>query len=354
MKTLSPDSFLQSDAPLIFDVRSPGEFLKGHIPGALNFPLFSDAERAQVGLCYKQQGAEPAMLLGLELVGPKLADFVRRACQLNPRKTPIRMYCFRGGERSHSMAWLLEKGGFSIQLLGGGYKAYRRHLLESFGQPQAMLVLSGCTGAGKTRVLQSLRRRGEQVLDLEELACHKGSAFGGYRQPSDLTTEMFQNLLHQDWRTLQRDRRVWVEDEGRTLGKLVIPDEFWNQMRAAPVVFLDVDQESRVNLLVEEYGQCDPALLLGSVNRIQKRLGGVVHRRCVEALGAGDHAEVVRLCLDYYDRAYLHCVEKRDPHPLWKLRLDGIDTEKNTTTLLESVEQFQAEEIGQAKRNLAK
>lgn len=327
--------FLQMTTPLILDVRSPSEFAKGHIPGALSFPLFTDEERACVGTVYKRQGPDEAMLVGLEFVGPKMAAFVREANRINPGKEPMRMYCFRGGQRSQSLAWLLQKGGFEITLLKDGYKGYRQEAVRSFLEPQKIMVLSGCTGAGKTRILHALRERGEQIVDLEDLASHKGSAFGGYHQPSDLTTEMFHNLLFQAWSLLDRDRIAWFEDEGRTLGKLLVPDEVWAQMRQAPVIFLDVPQQERVKLLVEEYADYDDALLRESLNRIVKRLGGLAHRECVEALEEKRYDAVARRCLDYYDKAYRHCVEKRKPEPYWELPLEGVETEANVEALLQ-------------------
>lgn len=329
--------FLAPDGALLLDVRSPTEFAQGHIPGAVNFPLFTDEERAKVGTLYKQKGPEPALILGLEIVGPKMADFVRQASHLNPDRQEMRMYCFRGGQRSQSLSWLLGQAGFSITLLRGGYKAYRRAVLESFQEPQEIVVLSGCTGAGKTRLLQALERRGQQILDLEGQASHRGSAFGGYEQPASLTTEMYQNLLHLAWSRLDRRKPVWIEDEGRTLGKLQVPDDIWTQMRRAPVVFLDIAQEHRVELLVQEYGDYGRDLLRASIDRIARRLGGVTHQRCLVALEEGNYREVVRHCLDYYDKAYLHCVRKRNQEPFWSLSLPGIDTEHNAEALLEFV-----------------
>ena len=217
----------------------------------------------------------------------------------------------------------------------GGYKAYRREVVRSFAEPQNVTILSGCTGAGKTRLLRALKARGRQVLDLEGLSFHKGSAFGGYEQPETLTTEMFHNLIHQEWAQLDRGRPVWIEDEGRTMGRLLIPDEIWQQMRAAPVVFLDIAQEHRVRLLVEEYANHDTKLLRDSVDRIKKRLGGLTHKRCIEALDASRPDLVAKHCLDYYDKAYRHSLEKRQPDPYWELSLPGIDTESNTEALLE-------------------
>lgn len=332
--SLPVKTFIEDHGELFLDARSPIEYHQGHLPGAVNFPLFSDEERAQVGICYKHKGAREAMLLGLEFVGPKMADFIRQASALNPRGRTIRLYCFRGGQRSQSLAWLLDKGGFKVEILEGGYKAYRRHVLASFEEPQEILILSGCTGSGKTRVLYELKARGEQMIDLEGLACHRGSAFGGYHQPESLTSEMFSNLIYAEWKDLDRDRRVWIEDESRTLGKLVIPDEFWVQMRRAPVVLMEIPQEHRVKFLVEEYGEYDEELLRRSIDRIAKRLGGLEHRHCIEALDSGDQAEVVRICLNYYDRAYRYGLDRREPETVWRLELDSVETEKNTQELL--------------------
>jgi tRNA 2-selenouridine synthase len=353
--TLDAGDFLDDQTDRIYlDVRSPSEFSTAHIPGALSFPLFTDEERATVGTLYKQQGPQEAMLRGLEFVGPKMADFVREANRLNPDKKVFRMYCFRGGQRSQSLAWLLQKGGFEVELLNGGYKAYRKHVLESFHQPQDFLVLSGCTGSAKTRLLHALRDRGEQIIDIEGLACHRGSAFGGYHQPADLTTEMFENRLHQVWQRTERTRRVWVEDEGRTLGKIFIPDGFWSQMRAAPVVFLDVAQEHRVKFLVQEYSHYDDSLLADSVDRIQRRLGSELHKKCRSALVEGNYTEVVRYALDYYDKAYLYCLNKREAKPLFNLSLEGVDIDSNVERLLEFANELVPEEFPMADTNLLK
>ena len=145
---------------------------------------------------------------------------------------------------------------------------------------------------------------------------------------------MFHNLLHQEWARFDRETEVWIEDEGRTMGRLLIPDEIWQQMRAAPVVFLDIAQEHRVKLLVEEYGEYDHQLLRDSVNRIQRRLGGLTHSRCVEALAEGRYDVVAGLCLDYYDKAYRHSLEKRKPEPYWELPLPDVDSEANADSLL--------------------
>ena len=173
---VSIDTFLQMTSPIL-DVRSPGEFDHAHIPTALSFPLFDNDERAQVGTCYKQQSRDEAVELGLELVGPKLAMFVATAKTLSPERD-VRVHCWRGGMRSGSMAWLLETAGFSVTTLTGGYKAFRHWVRETLAIPKPIISLGGMTGTGKTAILFALAEQGEQVLDLEGLAHHRGSSYG--------------------------------------------------------------------------------------------------------------------------------------------------------------------------------
>ena len=163
--SLSVNDFLKAPGPIL-DVRSPGEHEKGRLPEALSFPLFSDEERAAVGTCYKQEGRDAAVELGLEYVGPKMAGFVKQAKQLSPERT-VRLHCWRGGMRSGSLGWLLETAGFKTVLLEGGYKAFRRWVRTQLARSQPIFIVGGMTGTGKTLVLHALAEHDEQILDLE-------------------------------------------------------------------------------------------------------------------------------------------------------------------------------------------
>jgi len=295
----------------VVDVRSPGEFAQGHLPGAVNIPLFSDEERAQVGTTYQQVSQEEALLLGLELVGPKMADFVRQAKALAPDKE-ILVHCWRGGMRSGSFGWLLETAGMKVSTLMGGYKAFRNEVLAGFRIPQQIIILGGKTGSGKTEILHQLRELGEQVIDLEGLAHHKGSSYGAIGQLPQPSTEHFENRIYAQWRQLDPTRRVWVEDESRTVGRCLIPDVVWNQMQNAPLVLVDMDKATRIERLVREYACFDINLLYEATNRIQKRLGGQHHKAAIAALDQKDFATVADLTLTYYDKAYQHGVGKRN------------------------------------------
>ena len=308
MQRTTPQAFLSHTTALV-DVRSPLEFERGHIPGAHNLPLFTDAERAQVGIRYKQGGREPAFLLGLEMVGPKMANFVRQARKLGPA---LRLYCFRGGARSSSLGWLFDSAGFTIEVLEGGYKAYRFLVHAAFAEPQKMLVLGGPTGAGKTRLLQILRTRGENVIDLEGLAHHRGSAFGTLAEQQP-TTEQFENDLGQHWLTLNRTQTVWLEDECKTIGRISLPEPLWAQMRNAQLLFLDLPQAERIRHLLEDYGTVEPCRLIECAERIAPRLGPQRIAAFRAAVEMGNYAEGARITLDYYDSAYLFGMSKRDP-----------------------------------------
>ncbi len=309
---LTTDEFLSLPLPII-DVRSPGEFEQAHIPGAVNIPLFDNDERAQVGTKYKQAGKEAAVLLGLELIGPKLADFVRKARKLNPTGRQLLVHCWRGGMRSGSMAWLLNTAGLETSTLMGGYKAYRNAVLDGVAQPYSLIILGGKTGSGKTDVLQELARLGEQVIDLEGLANHKGSSYGAIGQMPQPRTEQFENSLYSVLRHLNPARPVWVEDESRNIGTCFIPGAFYTQMRAAPVLYLDLPKAMRVARLVRDYTGIDHALLVEATKRIERRLGGKGTSDALTALASHDYATVADLTLDYYDKAYLHGLSQRSP-----------------------------------------
>jgi tRNA 2-selenouridine synthase len=312
------DFLAKSASAPIIDVRSPAEYAHAHIPGAHNVPLFDNAERAKVGTCYKQIGRDAAVLLGLELVGPKLADFVKTTRSIAPSGTAL-VHCWRGGMRSGSFAWLLQTAGLEAHTLAGGYKAYRNHLLAAFDAPQQVVILGGKTGSGKTNVLRELAQLGEQVIDLEALAHHKGSAYGAIGQATQPSTEQFENELFQHWQLLNPARVVWIEDESRTIGSCSIPQGIWKKMQDAKVAFIDVPSDVRVARLVEEYACFAPELLVQATDRIKTRLGGQHHKAALEALAAGKYAEVAYLTLAYYDKAYLHGLSKRQPQEVHHL-----------------------------------
>ena len=316
--SLDADAFLAaSHQRPVLDVRTPAEFAHGHIPGARNLPLFSDAERAEIGMLYRQAGQRPAMLTALDRVGPKLRALVEQADVVGEGGAVL-VHCWRGGMRSAAVGWLLEFFGVRVTTLRGGYKAFRRLVLGSFAHARPVMLLGGPTGAGKTEVLAALARRGAQTLDLEALAGHRGSVFGHLGQPAQPSQEQFENELAVRWRRSEAGRPVWIEDESRRLGRLVVPEGLWAQMQAAPVFLLDVPVEARVARLVAGYGGHAPEHLAEAIGCIGKRLGGLRTRQAQETVAAGDLRAACRLLLGYYDRAYRYALDRRGAacHPL--------------------------------------
>lgn len=322
------------------DVRTPSEFKQGHIPGAKNFPLFSDEERAEIGALYKQVSREAAFSRGLELVGPRMKQMVEQAAQLAEGKELL-VHCWRGGQRSESVAWLLRAAGFSVSVLEGGYKAYRRFVLESFEfVPYKFLVLGGPTGSGKTELLWQLKELGAQVVDLEELARHKGSAFGGLGEDDQPSSEHFENELHDRIRRLDPSRPVWIEHESRGIGRVFLPDPFWRHLMQSPLLLVDPGREVRLQHAMEVYGSFDAPMLKACFTRIQNRMGGQHVKAALEAIDAGDIGIAASIALDYYDKAYAHHLEKY-PHPIieW-VPVEGLSRGNSARLLLELENSF--------------
>jgi tRNA 2-selenouridine synthase len=360
IQRLSIIDFLQrSKNALLLDVRSPGEYHHAHIPGAYSLPLFSDEERKVVGTTYKQQSREQAIKVGLDYFGPIMRKMVEEVETIGNKqlaignepgtknqKPEIFVYCWRGGMRSAGVAWLLDLYGFKVCTLAGGYKAFRNHVLQIFNQPFKFRILGGYTGSGKTEVLHQLEKLGEQTVDLEGIACHKGSAFGAFNMPKPPTQEMFENLLairleevkrqkakgknasaEGDSRLTTHDSTIWLEDESQRIGNLNLPGALWETMRKSPILFLDIDFDKRLNHIVEEYGACDKATLIGCVERISKRLGGLDAKNTIAFLEEGNIPEAFRILLRYYDKFYLKGLHNRENLPalLTKVVCENVD-----------------------------
>ena len=312
IKNTGINNFLQLDGSIpVVDVRTPAEFAQGHICGAHNIPLFSNEERVQVGTTYKQAGREAAILLGFDLTGSKWSGFIKQALELAPHKK-IGIHCWRGGMRSGAMAWCLNLYGFEVYLLTGGYKHYRRLVLNTFAEKFNICILGGLTGSGKTRVLQQLKVLGEQVIDLEGLAQHQGSAFGSMNRLEQPTREQFENNLAAELILLDHHRQVWIEDESLTIGRCAIPNALFHQMRHAPITVLKVSTEARVNFLVAEYGLLDKDFLKTCTQKIWKRLGPEQTKNAIAAIEEDRMADFIRIVLVYYDKTYRKGLGERD------------------------------------------
>ncbi len=319
---------------VILDVRSPNEFEQGHIPGAINFPLFSNEERAEVGTIYKKIGKDKAIERGLEIVGPKLSSFVVDAKKLAVNNT-VFIYCWRGGMRSGSLAWLLEMSGLNVVRLSGGYKSFRNYVLNSFQTKHSLLILGGKTGSGKTIVLEELEKLGAAVLNLEKLANHKGSAFGAIGEKPQPTQEQFENELFAQLQSLPKNKPIWVEDESRLIGKKIIPLGLWEQMRESPILYLELPVEERANYLVNEYGKYGKDVLIQSIEKITARLGSEQAKESIDAINNNDLKTACLNTLRYYDKTYLHGLNKRENKNILKIEFDNFELSSICKLLIE-------------------
>ena len=325
---LSPPEFLAQmrAGSVTLDVRSPGEFEEGHLPGATSMPLFTNDERAEVGTLYKHEGKHAALERGLELVGPKMRRLVQQARALfdaQPDRRPLLVHCWRGGMRSGSVDWLLRTAEIPSMICEGGYKACRQAMREGLGRDRKYVVLGGMTGAAKTEVLRALGRRGEAVVDLEALAKHFGSAFGNLDDHAQPTTEQFSNDLAAALAEVDREHgegaTVWLENESRQIGRVHVPEGFHKRLRDAPVLELERTEDDRLDHLVAMYGEASTATLSDAFDKISDKLGGLNVKHAKEHLASGDLREAARLALLYYDKTYQHGLDKRD----WSKAVDG-------------------------------
>lgn len=333
-KIISVEELMDKDqvCPVI-DVRSPAEYQHAHIPGAFSIPLFDNLERAEIGTLYKKAGKEIAVEKGLEFVGPKMKTLVEEAKKLAKTKEIV-VHCWRGGMRSASMAWLFETAGLKVSLLKGGYKAYRNWVLNQFKKTLPLTVIGGKTGSGKTELLEIFSQNGYQVIDLEGLANHRGSSFGHIGLPSQPSTEQFENFLAKELNQLDFSRPIYVEDESKAIGKVYQPTDFFNQLRTAKVIFLDIPAACRAPYLVKVYGSYQKEELGNSIDKIKKRLGGQWHKAAQEALEDGNLAEVVMIVLNYYDKAYLFGLSKREESSILRIEMNSLDPKEQFKMIL--------------------
>jgi tRNA 2-selenouridine synthase len=332
--------FFQGAGPIL-DVRSPSEFAQGHLPDALNLPLFGDDERAAVGICYKQQGRDAAVELGFALAGPRFAQLIAQARSLAPARS-LRLHCWRGGLRSSGVGWVLETGGFEVITLAGGYKAFRHWVRQQLSLPRPVQILAGMTGTNKTGILQALAAAGEQVLDLEALASHRGSSYGGLALPPQPTTEHFENQIAWQWAAFDPTKPVWIEAESRRIGTCRIPDELFQQMEAAPALEITRPLAERLDLLEQLYGQVEVELLIAATERIRKRLGGQRTQAAQALLQAHSCREAFAIILDYYDRSYRYDLERRQQH-IPQVDVGGCTPAAAAQRLLQAVQQGAAD-----------
>jgi tRNA 2-selenouridine synthase len=325
---------LSAKTPII-DVRSPSEFSTGHIPGSYNIPLFDDRERETVGIRYKKEGRVLAIIEGLKLSGPSMHLKLEQALKIS-KGGRLLVHCWRGGMRSEAMAWLLSLGGIETDVLEGGYKSYRHFILGNLSVNRKMIVLGGLTGSGKTHILGYLKEKGHQIIDLEGLANHKGSAFGSLGQLPQPSSEHFANLLFDEWKRVDPDRPVWLEDESRNIGTVFMPEAFYLNMQKNPAVILLMDIKTRLPRLIKEYSCYSSDELASAVMKISKRLGGDRTKEATEAVQKGDFGKAIEITLQYYDKAYLFGLGRKQSKDIYYVSTNTDDIETNARKILEA------------------
>ena len=300
----------------VIDARSEGEYAEDHLPGAINWPSLNNEERKLVGTEYKQISAFDAKKRGAALVAKNIARHLERDVIDKPRDWQPLVYCWRGGKRSGSLALILDQIGFKVTLVDGGYKAFRAALVEALPQLASQFdyrVICGTTGSGKTRLLQALAALGAQVLDLEALANHRSSVLGVIPGTPQPTQKAYDSLIWAALRSFDTSRPVYIESESKKVGNVAIPEGLIIAMRAAPCLQLDLSEDQRVELLLEDYD-----FFVKDVEFFCDRLGALTQARGKEVVTGwqtrarvGDIASVVReLLVDHYDPVYLQSMKR--------------------------------------------
>jgi tRNA 2-selenouridine synthase len=339
---VSIESFLQLTGQLpVIDVRSPGEYSHAHIPGAFTLPIFNDLQRKTIGTAYKKQSREIAVNIGLNYFSERMkkvlpeANIILAQWRLESQnvdfsipkgETGFLIHCWRGGMRSATIAWLVSLYGHKTYVLEGGYKSFRNWVFAQFEKKYSFKILGGYTGSGKTEVLKEMQAKGENIIDLEAIANHKGSAFGALGEAPQPSQEMFENLLAiQLWKnshkisntningqTQNTDAVIWLEDESRNIGTINIPKTMWDQMRDSPLYFLDIPQEKRLDHIVSVYGNFEKQNLETCILQIKKRLGGLETKNALELLASDKPKDSFSILMNYYDKLYSRALESRE------------------------------------------
>lgn len=299
----------------IIDVRSEGEFALDHLPGAINCPVLNNEERIRVGTLYKQVGSFEAKKVGAPIVAANIARHIETLFADKPREWKPLVYCWRGGNRSGSMALIFAKIGWPVVQLEGGYKAYRAGVSTALENPPEVdfRVICGTTGSGKSRLLETLERVGAQVLDLERLAAHRGSVLGHLPDAPQPTQKMFESQIWDKLRHFDPNRPVFVESESKKVGNLRVPDAVMARMRASPCIAVNLSRPNRVRLLMEDYEHFarDADALNGQLDHLVQLHGRAKIDAWHALANEGAMPELVdQLLVEHYDPAYLRSIDR--------------------------------------------
>ncbi len=317
---ISVNELFKLGKAFFIDVRSENEFSGGTIPGAFNIPLFNNEERAKIGTIYTKESSKKAKEIGLQIAGSKLSCLYEQIVNLAGRN-PVMLFCWRGGMRSKSLAVVLDLMGLNVFRLSGGYKAYRKSVVEFFEAefPFHIIVLNGNTGAGKTKLLKKLKVKGYPALDLEGLANNRGSVFGGIGLGPQPTQKQFESLLFEEISHYQDRAYLVLECESKRIGRLTLPNSLYSAMQEGTQVLIYDTIENRANRLVREYTLVSEALddLRPALEKLKKRLGKSSLSQLFSLLEVKDyHGFATKLIVEYYDCLYGYPNQKREEYNL--------------------------------------
>jgi len=333
-ETLTPEQFLLLSLRLpVIDVRSPGEFLQGHIPYAHNIPLFDNDERARVGTTYVKIGKDPAIELGKIIAGEKTDYYLNALEKVSPEKIVL-LHCWRGGMRSAKIAAFFAESGYKVFVLEGGYKAYRGYIRKQFSSGRKIFLIGGYTGSGKTAILKEIGQSGHQIIDLEALACHKGSNFGHLGQLTQPTTEQFENDLYFQWSNLEPLKPLWLEHESMKIGNVVLPNTFHEAMLASTLFFIELPKAYRIQRLVNEYACFEKPVLQSVLEHLGVYMGAYQSREALLALQNNDFEKVAELTLVYYDKLYENSLSRKPVKKIVKVPLQSGSVEEHANNIL--------------------
>lgn len=310
--TLHQALALRDRGALLVDARSPAEFAEATIPGAVNIPIFDDAERARVGIVYKEVGKGAAKKLAVELVAPRIPALIETVETARAgRKAPVLVFCWRGGMRSLALATFFDLAGIPACQIEGGHKAFRAHVREFYEQGEwgRLLVLRGLTGVGKTRLLLQLKAEGYPVIDLEGLANHRGSAFGNLGLPPQPNQKTFEALLWDELRRVPPESYALAEGESKHIGRLILPQRVYEALQVETSLWIEASLEHRIRVTLADYPARDELrrAFRRPLELIRPRLGGDNHDRLLAYLEAGRWEDLTReLMVLYYDPLYQH------------------------------------------------
>lgn len=315
---ITVEEALNMEDKIFIDVRSPLEFMEGSIPGAINIPILDNDERVVVGVTYKQTSPEEAKIKGIEYASAKLSSIYNEIFLLTKKYKNIVLFCWRGGLRSATVSSFLGSLGMNIFQLEGGYKQYRKHVIEYFDKDQfkhSFIVLHGYTGVGKTEILEKLKKLNIPVLNLEQLVKNSGSVFGSicYQDEKPITQKMFDALAFETLR-LSNSKYIIVESEGQRLGGISLPEGLFQSIVRGKHILINTSIENRIERLVNDYvdniSNCD-TLLENAILNLKKRIGLEKVNQCIGWIKEKKYDKIAReLIIEYYDPLYIHSIKK--------------------------------------------